>query len=122
MEITIGQHIRRVWEDSGLSKTAFAEKIGISRNNVYYLFERTNIDTELLRNICNVLNHDFFQYYTTTKKPEIKEAPQAIDLDDYKPKKKSKISLLIELDPSDEILLNKDFANRLKELMAFIEQ
>ena len=61
--MNIGQIIKKQVEDSGIKITAFAEKINVSRNNVYDIFNRNSIDTELLKKISEVLNHDFFQYY-----------------------------------------------------------
>ena len=44
-----------------MSITEFAEKICCQRNNVYDIFNRSKIDTILLKRISEVLNHNFFQ-------------------------------------------------------------
>lgn len=42
----------------------FARKLYCDRSNVYDIFRRKSIDTELLLRISIILNHDFFQYYS----------------------------------------------------------
>lgn len=73
MNLEIGKKIEEVWRATGMSKVAFADKIGMNRNNVYYLFERTNIEAEQLRKIGEVLNHDFFQYYESSNRNIVEE-------------------------------------------------
>jgi transcriptional regulator with XRE-family HTH domain len=62
-EVHIGEIIRQRFEESGLSKTAFAKKINKSSQNVYTIFKRKSIDTFLLQQIGEALQHDFFQYF-----------------------------------------------------------
>ncbi|MBO5296726.1 MAG: helix-turn-helix transcriptional regulator [Candidatus Homeothermus sp.] len=57
----IGLHIKQKLKEDGHSVTWFASKICCSRANVYKIFEKENIDIDLLKRICNVLNHDFFK-------------------------------------------------------------
>ncbi len=73
MEVHIGQRIETVLKSKGMTVTAFADQIGYSRRNVYVIFKRSHIDTELLERIGKVLDHDFFQYFFTNKTAE----PQA---------------------------------------------
>lgn len=42
----------------------FARKLFCDRTNVYDIFQRRSIDTELLLRISMILNHDFFKHYT----------------------------------------------------------
>ncbi|MCM1005169.1 MAG: XRE family transcriptional regulator [Prevotella sp.] len=42
----------------------FARKINTDRRNVYDIFSRTSIDTNLLLKICTVLNRDFFREFS----------------------------------------------------------
>ena len=42
----------------------FARKIHMDRSNVYRLFEKNSVDTDLLRRISNVLGRDFFSLYS----------------------------------------------------------
>lgn len=112
----IGKKIEEIFKKSGMTKTAFADKIEYSRNNVYNIFNRKTIDIKLLKKIGNVLDYDFLKHYQTSN--TVKE-PQA----EYKRQsKKSKISLLIEIDPGDDVFMNVDFNNKLKELLKFVSQ
>lgn len=42
----------------------FARKIHLDRSNVYRLFQKNSVDTDLLRRISQVLDHDFFAVYS----------------------------------------------------------
>ena len=42
----------------------FARKLSCSRVNVYKIFCKEYIDTELLTRISRILNYDFFQYFS----------------------------------------------------------
>jgi transcriptional regulator with XRE-family HTH domain len=70
-EVVIGQKIKEVFESSGIKVGDFADKLGMVRQNVYRIFERTHIDTGLLIRISQLLEHDFFQYYTNATEQEI---------------------------------------------------
>ena len=61
--IHIGKIIKRVVKEKGLSVTEFGKRISKHRRNVYDIFSRESVDTELLQNIGKVLEHDFFKYY-----------------------------------------------------------
>ena len=41
-----------------------ARKLNCNRTNIYKIFNRSTIDTELLLKISNVLQHNFFEEYT----------------------------------------------------------
>lgn len=47
-----------------MSISEFGRRINQSRVNVYSIFKRKSIDTGLLAKIGQVLEHDFFLYYT----------------------------------------------------------
>ncbi len=61
--VHIGKKIKQQLSLKKMSVPDFAAKINTTRNNVYNIFLRQSIDTELLYKICIILNHDFFQYY-----------------------------------------------------------
>ncbi|MFH2142880.1 MAG: hypothetical protein ABIJ97_10685 [Bacteroidota bacterium] len=50
-------------KEKGLSVTEFGKRINTHRRNVYDIFKRESVDTELLQKISKVLEHDFFKYY-----------------------------------------------------------
>lgn len=61
--IHIGHLIEAELHRQERSVTWFAKKLYCDRTNVYSIFKRQSIDTELLLRISRVLNHDFFHYY-----------------------------------------------------------
>lgn len=60
----IGKTIRKRLDEIGMTKSEFSRRIGTSPQNVYGIFKRSTIDTEVLKKISGVLDHDFFQYYS----------------------------------------------------------
>jgi len=67
MVIHIGKTIEEVFNKKGMTVSELARRINKSRENIYSIFKRKTIDTGLLVNLSNVLEHDFFQYYTPLK-------------------------------------------------------
>jgi len=65
-KIHIGDEIKKVLNTSDLSVTEFAKKINKSRGNIYSIFSRNAIETDLLLTISEVLNFDFFQLYSNS--------------------------------------------------------
>ncbi len=63
--IHIGKLIERElrWQERPVSW--FARKLYCERTNIYDIFKRQSIDTDMLLRISVVLNHDFFRYYTS---------------------------------------------------------
>ena len=64
----IGQQIKIVIEQKGITITEFAKRINKSRENVYSIFTRKTIDTGLLAVISDVLDYDFFKNLSKTYK------------------------------------------------------
>jgi len=64
----IGQQIKIVIEQKGITITEFAKRINKSRENVYSIFTRKTIDTGLLAVISDVLDYDFFKNLSETYK------------------------------------------------------
>lgn len=58
MEIHIGSLIRRRLDEKGYSVVWLARQLACSRTNVYKIFEKPHIDTDMLARISTVL--DFF--------------------------------------------------------------
>ena len=71
--IAIGEYIKKVLKEKGMSVTDFGKRINTHRRNIYDIFERKSIDTGLLQKISEVLEHDFFQYYIPVKSEIVKE-------------------------------------------------
>lgn len=72
MTIHIGNKIKAVVSKKGMTVSEFGRRINKSRENVYSIFKRKSIDTGLLTTIGNVLEYDFFQYYTNLNTEIIK--------------------------------------------------
>lgn len=62
--IHIGQLIERELAAQRRSATWLAGQIYCDRSNVYRLFRKQSIDSELLLRICRVLGRDFFALYS----------------------------------------------------------
>lgn len=63
MPIHIGKIILEHVESLGQNKSEFARRIGVTPQNVYTVFRRSSISTDLLLRISQVLGYNFFQYY-----------------------------------------------------------
>ena len=57
----IGQKIKEVMEQKHRSVIWVAQQIECERTNVYNIFARKDISTGLLRQLCIVLEYDFFK-------------------------------------------------------------
>ena len=65
LSLHIGKLVRKHLEEVGMTKSEFARRLNTSPQNIYGIFKRKSIDTELLKNISTILNYDFFQYYAS---------------------------------------------------------
>ncbi|WP_245208243.1 XRE family transcriptional regulator [Bacteroides faecium] len=61
--IHIGKLIEEELRRQERSVSWFAKKLYCDRTNVYSIFKRSSIDTELLLRISIILNRNFFSYY-----------------------------------------------------------
>lgn len=61
--IYIGQIIKTELERQERTITWFASKLYCDRTNVYKIFKRNSIDSDLLLRISLILEHNFFSYY-----------------------------------------------------------
>ena len=59
-EIHIGELIRKTLKEQGRSPSWLAEKLPCSRGNLYKIFKKSSINTELLQKIEDELNIGFF--------------------------------------------------------------
>lgn len=62
--IHIGQLIEAELHRQERFVTWFAKKLYCDRTNIYSIFKRQSIDTDLLMRICHILNCNFFGYYS----------------------------------------------------------
>lgn len=80
----IGEKIKEVFDNTNLKVVEFAKRLNTTRENVYDIFKRKSIDTQMLHDISQILNYDFFQLYLNpnTKdelKKELEEAKKEIE-------------------------------------------
>lgn len=61
MAIHVGHLIKEVFDRQGRRATWFASELNCNRANIYNIFNRENIDVEMLIKISLVLQHNFFQ-------------------------------------------------------------
>lgn len=57
----LGHRIKSIFEQKQMSVSEFARQIHCERTNVYTIFNRTTIDTDLLARISRVLEYNFFE-------------------------------------------------------------
>ena len=60
----IGGLIRAELERQERTASWFARKLCCDRSNVYKLFRRSTIDTELLLRVSKILDYNFFELYS----------------------------------------------------------
>lgn len=56
----IGKAIKQELERQERGVTWFARQLSCDRSNVYRIFQKESIDTNLLMRICIILKYDFF--------------------------------------------------------------
>lgn len=71
--IHIGKVIEKVLRDQGKTVTWFARSLYCDRTNVYKIFQRENVDSEMLYRISKILSHDFFKYYSKELEEDTEE-------------------------------------------------
>ena len=59
-ELFIGQMIQQTLKEQERTVTWLARKLNCDRTNIYDIFKRRSIDTELLVRLCLILNTNFF--------------------------------------------------------------
>jgi len=70
MAVFIGNIIKEITERRGMSKTELGRRLNMTSTNIHKIFKRESIDTGLLHKISEVLEYDFFSYYTLGKSYE----------------------------------------------------
>jgi len=104
--IHIGKEVKLMLKRRKVKIVDFAKEINTNRNNVYNIFERESLDTQLLLRISQVLRFDFFSIYSA----DLMEQDSNKDADD--------ISIPYENNKTPYQLLkeeNEQLKNRLKD-------
>ena len=60
----IGRLIKNRIAEKNMTIVAFAEQLHCTRVNVYKIFNKNSIDTDMLVRISLILEYDFFQHYS----------------------------------------------------------
>ena len=58
-EVHIGNLVKMVFDESGMSVAELARRLHCERPNVYSIFSRSNMDVGLLIGLSKILNHNF---------------------------------------------------------------
>ncbi len=66
LNMHIGERIKARTKEFGIGTTELARRINTTKQNVYTIFERKSIDTDLLQKLSKALEFDFFSYFGTT--------------------------------------------------------
>ena len=60
----IGQAIKEELDRQDITVVRLAKELSYTRTNIYKIFEKSSIDTELLYRISIILKLDFFKLYS----------------------------------------------------------
>ncbi len=63
LKIHIGNEIKQIAEQKGICAIELGKRINRNRTNVYDIFKRNAIDTQLLIMISQALEYNFFEHY-----------------------------------------------------------
>ena len=73
--IHVGKLIRERLKEEGKSVVWLAQELGCHRTNVYNIFEKSSLDTNILRRISIVMQHNFFDYLQEDTQKQIDARP-----------------------------------------------
>jgi hypothetical protein len=74
----IGSEIRKRAKKKGMRADTMAKLLNVSTPNIYKIYERESMDTDLLARICEVLDYNFFTLYAKSFRTELES--DALDL------------------------------------------
>lgn len=77
----IGQLIKAKAKELNVGTTELARRLKVTKQNVYGIFNRESIDTELLDKIGRILDYDFFQHFISTRDVSVNDLPKYPDLE-----------------------------------------
>ena len=63
--IHAGRLIEQILHEQGKTVTWFATQLCCTRTNVYKIFRKSNLDTDLLWRVSCILEQDLFQFYSS---------------------------------------------------------
>ncbi len=65
-----GEILKKAVKEAGISINAFAKKLGYERSYIYRLFNKPNLDLDILIKAGKILYHDFSSEVTTLKQDQ----------------------------------------------------
>lgn len=100
MKLHIGKEIEARYKESGIKLSEFAKRLSTTPRNVYTIFERSDIKTDLLQRIGEVLRFNFFTLYSADP------AATAEAIPDYgkRASTRDRIAVIVELDGQEATL------------------
>ena len=101
MKLHIGKEIEQRYKESGIKLSEFAKRLSTSPRNVYAIFDRADIKTDLLMRISAVLNYNFFALYTPPAPPRANEPESAYLREINRP---DIITIVVQLDGKENTL------------------
>ena len=69
----IGTILREKLKTDGKSVVWLARELGCHRTNIYNLFDKNSLDTQLLQRISIIMNYNFFELYREDTERKINE-------------------------------------------------
>lgn len=97
--VHIGQLVKSVFDESGMTVSELARQLRCERTNVYTIFKRRTVDVELLAMLSEILNHNFLddamRLYglTATFSPKME---LCIGLDDFTTEKMQRLTEMLD--------------------------
>lgn len=86
--INLGEVIRQIVTEKGMSDASFAKEIGMQRQNVKKMvFEKQSLDTNLLCIISEVLKCNLFDYFKSNTNDDRQELKATLTIEMGKEKK-----------------------------------
>lgn len=86
--INLGEVIRQIVTEKGMSDASFAKEIGMQRQNVKKMvFEKQSLDTNLLCIISEVLECNLFDYFKSNTNDDRRELKATLTIEMGKEKK-----------------------------------
>lgn len=116
-EEKIGQIIKRVVESKHLTHTEFADKICVSRTNVYGIYDRDTIDSGLLARISEALNHNFFD--ELSHRVNLKLGNGLSEMANFK---LHSLDDIVERETDEGLCTGKEFAKEREGLKALLKE
>ncbi|MBQ8242977.1 MAG: helix-turn-helix domain-containing protein [Bacteroidaceae bacterium] len=71
----IGKLIKQRMDEQGKTVVWLARQLSYSRTNVYKIYDKASIDTDVLLRISSILEYDFFSLYSDSLKDDKNNVP-----------------------------------------------